>query len=51
MNEMIRGFEFIWSYIDNLLITTKGDWSDKLDRLQLTLNKFKYNGIKRHTEN
>ena len=33
MNEMFRGFEFIRAYIDDLLIITKGDWSDNLDKL------------------
>ena len=30
MNEMFRGFEFIRDYVDELLIITKGDWSDHL---------------------
>ena len=30
MNEMFRGFEFIQSYIDDLLITIQGDWSNHL---------------------
>ena len=30
MNEMFRGFEFIQAYINDLLIITKGDWSDHL---------------------
>ena len=28
MNKMFHGFEFIWAYIDDILIITKGDWSD-----------------------
>ena len=46
MNEMFRGFEFILSYIDDLLIITKGDWSNHLENLELTLQKLKYNGLK-----
>ena len=46
MNEMFRGFEFIWSCIDDPLITTKGDWYNNLDKLELTLQKLKYNGLK-----
>ena len=33
MNEMFRGFEFIQAYIDELLIITKGDWSDHLEEV------------------
>ena len=28
MNKMFHGFEFIWASIDDILIITKGDWSD-----------------------
>ena len=28
MNKIFRGFEFIWAYIDELLIITKSDWTD-----------------------
>ena len=37
MNKMFRGFEFIRVYIDDLLIMTKGDWSNHLDKMELTL--------------
>ena len=30
-NEMFRGFESIQSYIKDILIITKGDWSDHLE--------------------
>ena len=33
MNEIFRGFEFIRAYIDDLLIFTKGDWSNNLEKL------------------
>ena len=33
MNEMFRRMEFIQAYIDDLLIITKSDWSDHLDKL------------------
>ena len=36
---LFHGFEFIRAYIDNLLILTKGDWTDHLQKLELTLNK------------
>ena len=27
------------------MITTRGDWSDHLEKLELTIKKLKYNGI------
>ena len=41
ISEMFRGFEFIREYINDLLIITKGDWSDRLEKLELTLKKKK----------
>ena len=46
MNEMFCGFEFIQAYIDELLIITKGDWSNHLEKMELTLQKLKDKGIK-----
>ena len=46
MNKLFHGFELIRAYIDDLLITNKGDWSDQLEKLELTLQKLKENGIK-----
>ena len=46
MNKMFRGFDFIWAYIDDLLIITKGDWSDYFQKLEQTLQKVKDNGLK-----
>ena len=37
MNEMFHGFEFIRAYTDDLLIITKGDWSDHVEKLELNL--------------
>ena len=45
MNEIFRGFEFIQAYINYQLIITKGDWSDHLEKLELTLQKLKDNGL------
>ena len=44
-NQMFRGFGFIQAYIDELLIITKDDWSNNLDKLELTLQKLKENGL------
>ena len=46
MNKMFCGFEFIWAYIDDLLIITKGDWSNHLENLELILQNIKDNGLK-----
>ena len=46
MKEMFRGFEFIRAYIDDLLIITKGDWSDHLNKLERVQQKLKENRFK-----
>ena len=51
MNEMFRGFEIIQAYIDNILIITKGYWSNHLEQLELTIKKLKDNGLKCNIEN
>ena len=43
---MFGGFELIRAYIYDLLIITKGDWSDHLVKLELTLQNIKDNRIK-----
>ena len=40
-NELFNGFEFIRAYIDELLILTKGYWTDHVHKIELTLNKLK----------
>ena len=50
MNEMFFGFEFVWAYIDDLLIITKGDWYYHLEKPELTLQNIKDNGLKCNTE-
>ena len=39
MNDLFHGFEFIRAYIDDILILTKGGWTDHLQKLELPLNK------------
>ena len=51
MNNLFQGFEFIPAYIDDLLILTKGDWTDHVQNLELTLNKLKGKGLKCNIEN
>ena len=38
---MFRGFDYIQVYINDLLIITKGDCSDHLKKLELTLQTIK----------
>ena len=45
-NEMFCGFEFIRSYIDDMLMITKGDCSNHLEKLGLTIKKFKDNWLR-----
>ena len=45
-NGMFRGFGFIRAYINELLIITKGDWSDHLNKLERVLQNLKENGLK-----
>ena len=39
MNDLFHGFEFIRAYIDNILILTKGYWTDHVQNLELKINK------------
>ena len=50
MNKMFRGFEFIPVYVNDLLIITKSDWSNHLEKLELTLQNLKDNGLKCNIE-
>ena len=50
MNDLFHGFEFIRAYIDGILILTKGDWKDHVQKLELILNKLKENLIKCNIE-
>ena len=50
MNKMIHGFEFISAYTNDLLIITKSDLSDHLNKLERVLEKFKDNGLKCNIE-
>ena len=41
INNLFHGFEFIHAYIDDLLILNKGDWTDRIQNIKLTLHKLK----------
>ena len=46
MMELFDGMEFIRAYIDDLLILTKGDFDDHLEKLELTLRRLMDAGLK-----
>ena len=50
MNDLFNGFEFIFGYIDDLLIITKGDFAYHVKKLKLTLNKLMEKGFKCNIE-
>ena len=50
MNDLFHSFEFIFSYIDDLLFLTKGDWTDYVQKLELILNILKEKGLKCNIE-
>ena len=50
MNYLFHEFEFICAYIDNLLISTKGYWTDNVQKLELTLDNLKGKGLKYNIE-
>ena len=41
VNDLFHRFYFIRAYIYNLFILTKWDWTDHLQKLELTINKLK----------
>ena len=46
MNDLFQGFGFIRENVDDLLIITKGDLEDHIQKLELTPNKNLRSGIK-----
>ena len=50
MNNLFHGFKFICAYMDEILILTKGYWTDHVHKLELILNKLKEKGLKYNTE-
>ena len=49
-NDLFHGFEFIRAYIYDLLILTKGDQKDHVQKLELKLRKLKGKGPKYNIE-
>ena len=50
MNDLFHGFGIIRAYIDDMLILTKGHWTDHIQKLELALNKLKEKGLKCNIE-
>ena len=50
MNYLFHGFEFIHAYIYEILILTKGDCTDHVQKRELILNKMKGKILKYNTE-
>ena len=50
MNDLYHGFKFIRAYIDDHLIWTKLDWTDHVQKLELSLNKMKEKRLKWNIE-
>ena len=50
MNDLFHGCESISAYIDEPMILKKGDWTDHVQKLELTLNKLKEKLLKFNLE-
>ena len=50
MNDLFYGFEFICVYIDENLILTKGDWTEYLQKPEVTFNNLKEKRLKWNIE-
>ena len=50
MNDLFHWLEFIYVYMDELLVLTKGYWTDHVQKLELTLNKLEGKGLKCNIE-
>ena len=46
MNEIFVGFEYVRAYIDDLLIITKGDLEDHLEKVKQVLHRLQEKGLK-----
>ena len=46
MSELVQDLEYVRAYIDDLLIITKGNWFDHLNKLDVVLHCLKQAGLK-----
>ena len=46
MDDLFHGFDIIHAYKDNILFINKGNWTDHIQELELTVIKLKGKGLK-----
>ena len=46
MNDLIQDLEFAQAYIDDLLVTTKGTYEDRLEHLEQVLSRLQEHDLK-----
>ena len=51
MNKLLQGFEYTHAYIDDLLVSTIGNWTNNLTNLWQILIKIQENGLKCNVDN
>jgi hypothetical protein len=50
MSDLFQGMEYVRAYLDDLLILSKGDWDDHIEKLDRTLSKLAEAGLKVNCE-
>ena len=50
INELFQGFEEVRAYIDDILLITKSDWNDHLQKLEKIFQKLAHAGLKVNAE-
>ena len=46
ISEIMEGLEFVRAYIDDLMLISKGDWNDHLNKLEQVLQRLAEAGLK-----
>ena len=50
MSDLMAGLEYVRAYIDDILVTTKGDWNDHLEKLDKVLQRLGEAGLQVNAE-
>ena len=50
ISELFWGLEYVRAYLDDVLLITKGDWQDHLDKLEQVLERLQQAGLKINAE-
>jgi hypothetical protein len=50
MSDLMAGLDFVRAYIDDILVTTKGDWDDHLEKLDKVLQRLGEAGLQVNCE-